>query len=65
MGAPGTIAGSKLFDAADAGPVPTAFVAVAVHVYDFPFDNPLTTIGLLEPEAEPDTPPLVDAHDTV
>ena len=33
VGAPGTPAGVTLFDGADAGPVPAAFVAVTVKVY--------------------------------
>lgn len=32
VGAPGTARSVMLFDAADAGPVPTAFVAVTVNV---------------------------------
>jgi len=31
-GAPGTVAGVTLFEGADAGPVPAAFVAVTVNV---------------------------------
>jgi len=31
-GAPGTVTGVTLFEGADAGPVPTAFVAVTVNV---------------------------------
>ncbi|HET7549055.1 MAG TPA: hypothetical protein VFJ86_14890 [Usitatibacter sp.] len=44
VGAPGTVAGVTLFDAADAGPVPTAFVAVTVKVYAVPFVSPLTVM---------------------
>ena len=33
VGAPGTVIGVTAFDAADAGPVPTALVAVTVKVY--------------------------------
>jgi hypothetical protein len=32
VGAPGTVAGVTLFDTAEAGPVPTALVAVTVKV---------------------------------
>ena len=32
VGAPGTVAGMTLFEGADAGPVPAAFVAVTVNV---------------------------------
>ena len=64
VGAPGTVAGMKLFDAADAAPVPTAFVAVTVQVYVLPLVRPDTTIGLDPPVAEPDNPPSEDAHDT-
>ena len=32
VGAPGSVAGVTLLEAADAGPVPTAFVAVTVKV---------------------------------
>jgi len=32
VGAPGTVPGVTLFDGADAGPVPTAFVAATVKV---------------------------------
>ncbi len=38
------------------------FVAVTVHVYDFPFDNPLTTIGDAGPEAARAVPPSDDTH---
>ena len=36
--------GVTLFDGADAGPVPTPFVAVTVNEYTSPFVNPDTTI---------------------
>jgi hypothetical protein len=36
-------------DGADGGPVPTAFVAVTMNVYDVPFVRPVTVIGLLLP----------------
>ncbi len=44
VGAPGTVAGVTLFDAAEAGPVPSAFVAVTVNVYAVPFASPVTGI---------------------
>ncbi len=46
VGAPGTVAGVTAFDAADAAPVPTAFVAVTVKVYDVPLTRPVTTIDV-------------------
>ena len=64
LGVPGVVAGTKPFDAADGTLGPTAFVAVAVHVYDFPFVNPATTIGLAGPVAEPAAPPFDDVHET-
>jgi hypothetical protein len=45
-GAPGTVAGVTLLEAADAAPVPTAFVAVTVNVYAVPFARPATTIDV-------------------
>ena len=45
-GAPGTVAGVTLLDAADAELVPMAFVAVTVKVYDVPFASPLTVIDV-------------------
>jgi hypothetical protein len=44
VGAPGTVAGVTLFEAAEAAPVPIAFVAVTVNVYAVPFASPLTVI---------------------
>jgi hypothetical protein len=44
--------------AADAPPVPTAFVAVTVNVYVVPFDKPVTLIGDEPPVAV--TPPGLD-----
>jgi hypothetical protein len=46
VGAPGTTAaavGVTVLDAAEAGPVPMAFVAVTLNVYDVPFTKPGTT----------------------
>jgi hypothetical protein len=51
VGAPGTVAGVTAEDAALAGPVPTALVAVAVNVYAVPLLSPVTTSGLLDPVA--------------
>jgi len=47
VGAPGVVAGVALFDVADAGPVPTLLVAVAIKVYVVPLLKPLTVIGLV------------------
>ena len=58
------IDGTKVFESADGAPIPTAFVAVAVHVYVLSFVKPLTTIGLPEPDAEPVAPPSDDGHVT-
>jgi hypothetical protein len=44
VGAPGTVAGVTLFDAADAGPAPTALVAFTVNVYAVPFASPVTVM---------------------
>jgi len=65
VGASGTVAGWTKFDAADGALVPFAFVAVTRHVYVYPFVSPDTTIGLDEPLAEPDAPPLTEVHDIV
>jgi hypothetical protein len=42
VGAPGTVEGVKEFEAALAGPVPLAFVAVTVKVYAVPLVSPVT-----------------------
>ena len=47
----GAAVGVTLFDAADAGPVPTEFVAVTVNVYGVPTVNPVTVIGETLPVA--------------
>jgi hypothetical protein len=62
-GADGTVLGITTAEGGDAGPSPFAFVAVTVHVYDFPFDKPPTTIGDAAPAAAPDVPPFDDVHD--
>jgi hypothetical protein len=49
VGAPASCTGVKLFDAVDAGPVPTLLVAATVHVYAVPFVKPVTVSGLAAP----------------
>ena len=51
IGAPGTVPGVTEFDGAEAGPVPTALVAVTVKVYAGPFASPVTVIGDADPVA--------------
>jgi hypothetical protein len=43
--------GVTALEAAEAGPVPMAFVAVTVKVYDVPLVNPVIVMGLDEPVA--------------
>ena len=43
--------GVMTLDAAEAGPVPAAFVAVTVKVYDVPAVRPVTVSGLAGPVA--------------
>ena len=50
VGAPGTVAGVTLFEAADAALFPTAFVASTVQVTGAPLVRPVTTMGEAEPE---------------
>ena len=57
-GAPGTVAGMTLLEAADAIPVPTPLVAVTAKVYGVPLVNPLTVRGLAAPVAV--NPPGLD-----
>jgi len=57
-GAPGTVAGVTLLEAAEALPIPTLLVAVTVKVYDVPFVSPLTAMGLVAPVAV--NPPGLD-----
>ncbi len=48
VGAPGTVAAETGFtgvDGAEATPLPMAFVATMVKVYEVPFVRPLTVIG--------------------
>ena len=61
VGALGTVAGAvgvTVAEAADAGPLPTEFVAYAVQVYGSPFVSPITTIGLPVPLTVPEVEPL-------
>ena len=51
VGAPGTVAGVTEFDGAEAGPGPTALVAVTVKVYAVPLTRPGTVIGDADPVA--------------
>ena len=51
VGAPGIPSGVTRAVAADAEPVPIAFVAVTVKVYPTPLVSPVTTSGLAAPEA--------------
>ena len=46
VGAPGTVAGVTLLEAADAAPVPTPLVAVTVKVYAVPLVKPVTVIDV-------------------
>ena len=63
-GALGTVLGTTAADAGDDAPVPFAFVAATVHVYDFPFVNPPTTVGDARSATEPWAPPFEDVHTT-
>jgi len=58
------LAGTTTAEGGDGAPEPFAFAAVTVHVYDFPFDKPPTTIGETAPAPVPGAPPLEDAHVT-
>jgi hypothetical protein len=51
VGAPGTVAGVTLFDAADDAPLPFTFVARTVQVTAVPFVRPVTVIGEAVPVA--------------
>jgi hypothetical protein len=51
VGAPGTLAGVTLFEGADVGPIPAAFVAVTVKVYGVPLVSPVTVRGDVGPLA--------------
>ena len=65
VGASGTAAGMTGSDGVDALLVPTALVAVTVHVYRPPFVRLLTVMGDAVPVLEPGVPLLVDVHDAV
>ena len=45
VGAPGTVAGVTLLDAAEGAPLPFALVAVTVNVYAVPLARPVTLHG--------------------
>ena len=45
VGAPGTVAGVTLLDAAEGAPLPFALVAVTVNVYAVPLASPVTLHG--------------------
>ena len=64
-GALGIVLGTATADAGDAAPAPFAFVADTVHVYDFPFVRPLTTVGDAVSEVDAEAPPFDDTHATV
>jgi hypothetical protein len=49
VGAPGTVAGVTLLEAADAAPVPALLVAVTLNVYATLLLKPATVMGLEEP----------------
>ena len=54
VGDPGTVAGADgttMLEAAEAGPVPKALVAVTVKVYAVAFVRPVTVMGEPAPEA--------------
>ena len=60
VGAPGAVAaltGTTALEAAEAGPVPTAFVAVTVNVYEVPFVSPVTVAESVEPPTLAVAPP--------
>ena len=42
VGAPGRVYGVRVAEGAEATPVPAAFVAVALKVYEAPFVKPVT-----------------------
>jgi hypothetical protein len=60
VGAPGTVAGTKLFDAAEGALPPCVFRAVTLQVYDLPFVRPETTSGLPDPVWYPVAPPAAE-----
>jgi hypothetical protein len=56
-GAPGTVVGVTLFEAADADPVPTELVAFTVNVYAVPLVRPVITCDSAVDPALLSTPP--------
>jgi hypothetical protein len=64
-GEPGRLPTTKLLDAADAGPVPIAFVPVTVQRYALPLVRPVTVSGDPAPVLFPAAPPLLDVQVTV
>ena len=61
-GGSGTPFGSTAADAGDGALEPFTFAAVTVHVYNFPFVNPPTTVGDARSDTEPVRPPFDDTH---
>jgi hypothetical protein len=49
VGAPGTVAGTTVFDDAEAGPGPAPLAAVTVNVYAVPLVRPLTDVDSVPP----------------
>jgi hypothetical protein len=49
VGAPGTVAGVTALEVSEGAPVPTAFVAVTVNLYEVPLVRPVTVIGVVAP----------------
>jgi hypothetical protein len=64
-GASGTRFGIAVVDGTDGSLVPFTFVAVTVHVYDFPLVRPPTRSGEFAPDAEPVAPPFDDEQRAV
>ena len=62
VGASGTVAGTTLFDDADAELVPMALVAVTAQVYVLPLVRLATTNGLVDPDTDPVVPPLEEVQ---
>jgi hypothetical protein len=61
-GALGTVAATKLADAADAGLLPTPLVANTVQVYASPLVSVVTVIGELAPVPVRVVPPLLEVQ---
>jgi hypothetical protein len=58
VGAPGTVAGTTVFDGADAGPGPALLAAVTVNVYAVPLVRPLTVADNVAPSTVTTAPAL-------